>query len=108
MIEFDKKKNRHFPKGGQITPSDDVETISSIRFHQKMCEMGKESITEVKQVRRDINTLTLSVGDEDIDKIKNAIYDLCIKTMEIESSSTRRTDVYQLSIQLFPFTKNGE
>ena len=108
LIEFDNNKKRHFPKGGQITPSEDVEIISSIRFHQKMCEIGKESITEVKQGRRDINTLTLSIGAEAYEKIKSTIFEACKKTMEIESSSSNKTDVYQLNIQLFPFTKSGE
>lgn len=83
-----------------------AQAMALIRYHQKMIDLGKESITRVKSARRDISALTLTVSEslaqeikEDIQAFKKAVLE------KAESSATAGESIYQLNIQLFPVTE---
>ena len=107
LIEFNADEGRHRPKGGTITPAKQVQTMAAIRYHQKMIEIGRESITSVDVSKREINSLTMCMSDDEFEKIKEYVRKTCEKAMKTEGSSTNKKNIYQLNIQFFPFTKDG-
>ena len=109
LIAFSPEKGRYEQVGGQIKPDRKVGKMASVRFHEKMLDIAKESITRVPQARRDFNAMTICVSDETADKIKELTQEFCKKILEIEQDDLNHADqVYQLNIQLFPFTKKSK
>ena len=95
--------------GGQIKPDRKVGKIAALRFHEKMLDIAKESLIRVPPSRRDYNVLTVCVSDETSQKIKKLIHELCEKIFELEKlENNEANQVFQVNIQLFPFTKPQE
>jgi uncharacterized protein (TIGR02147 family) len=82
-----------------------VELMAAIRYHQKMIEAAKEAIAKIPPERRDINAITITIGHNDFVRAIEILHDAIKKILQLEANSQLRTDVYQLNIQLFPFTK---
>lgn len=108
LVEFCNERGRHIAKGGQITPEREVSTLAAVSFHQKMIEMARESLTQVPEDRREINTITLCLTKGKVKTLRQEILRLCQRALEIEESDEERADVYQFNVQLFPFTKDSE
>lgn len=105
LIKFDTVLNRYIQTGNQIMPDRKVQGLASIRYHQKACEIARESISSVSALRRDLNVLTLCLSDEAAQEIKIALHEACKKAMDIEKSTKNHDQVYQINVQLFALTK---
>lgn len=105
LISFDRETNRFVQSGGQIRNDRQVSVMAAIRYHQRMIELGKESITMVPEGRRDINALTVNVTNETAALIKQKVSEFCQAILKLEEQNQGGDQVYQLNIQLFPFTK---
>lgn len=106
-IKFDKKNNRYRPSRETIETEQDLENMSIIRYHQKMIEMGKESITQVDPDQRSINGLTLCIPEELIPTMKEKIDKLLDEFVELEEDK-ESSRIYQVNVQLFPFSKQNQ
>ena len=108
LVKTDENSGRLTQEGGQIEPNRLVEKLAAIRYHETMLDIAKESINRIEPERRDFNALTVCISDETAAKLKALIYDFCSKIMELENSQSQHGDqIYQLNIQLFPFTKKN-
>ena len=105
-------------KEGTLKPSDPVahteveiqEEIASLiakNFHQEMLTRAAESMDRIVPEKRDIRALTLAISRDQAEKIKTmnvqhmkAILDVALEDEPIE-------DVYQLNVQWFPLTAEG-
>ncbi len=96
------------PTHEKITTGDEINSIAVIRYHNKLIEMGRESITRVKEDSRDISAVTVSIAPEQIPKMKEAISEFRKKLMAIEDQCQSANCVYQMNIQLFPLTSPPE
>lgn len=105
VIDYDGEKQTYVQVGRSIYPDRDVEVMAAVRFHQKMIEIAKEAVTKTSENRREINAMTLSLSREGFEEIRKAILELCKKSMTVEENDKNKSDVYQLNVQLFPFTK---
>lgn len=105
LIKFDQKKQRHVVTDQAIRPDRDVNTLAATRHHQKMCELAAEALTRVKAANREFNTLSVCVTKEDAMEISALIYELCEKIVRIEEKAKKKSQVYQINLQLFPLTK---
>ena len=105
VIDYDDEKQTYVQVGRSIYPDRDVEVMAAVRFHQKMIEIAKEAVTKTSENRREINAMTLSLSREGFEEIRKAILELCKKSMTVEENDKNKSDVYQLNVQLFPFTK---
>jgi len=54
VIRFDAEKGRYVRSQERIRTDSEVDSIAVVRYHQKMIEMGKESITTIDEKRRDV------------------------------------------------------
>ena len=106
LITYDRKRAKHVPTGGQILPDRDVERMASVRFHQKMCDLARDAITRVTASRREMNTLTVRIGDDVAMKASEILYRACEQIMKLETESKSSGDqIYQINVHLFPLTK---
>ncbi|MFW7379284.1 MAG: TIGR02147 family protein [Oligoflexus sp.] len=82
-----------------------VRGIGFTRYHQKMIEMGKESLANAKGNKRDVSASTISVDEATFHKIKSMIHEFNAKVMTECGEAEHPDRVYQLNIQLFPFAE---
>ena len=95
-------------EGAPITTGNDVASMALVRFHQRMIELGRESITTIDQKRRDIGAITVCVSDRMAQRMKEEVqaFRKRLLRMAEESEINRDPDqVYQVNIQMFPMSK---
>lgn len=107
LIRFDDRKKRHISTGTPILPDRAVTHIAAVAFHQKMCEVAAEALSRVPAVQREYNTVTFCASHEEAMAISGLIYELCEKIVRLEQKATKKTQVYQVNLQLFPLTKRS-
>jgi uncharacterized protein (TIGR02147 family) len=105
FINKDSKTGKYKRSKARIHTPFEVDSLAIVRFHQKMIEMGKESITRISEKEREINALTANIPAEALPLLREKITQL-MDEMENLESETKGGRVYQLNIQLFPFTKS--
>ena len=105
LIRFDSERKRLVPTEKQVFPDRKVKAMASIRYHQKACEIARESVTAVASHRRDLNVLTICASEKSILAMKDIIHEAGRKLMEIESNETDREHLYQINLQIFSLTK---
>ena len=105
LFELDQEGNlSRSPQSYRTT--DDVADISMKKHHEQTLDLAKESLHRDPVLERDFTTVTMA-----IDKRKLSTAKELIRKFEDELSdlleSGHRTDVYRLSVQLFPLAKIG-
>ena len=104
-VAYDEKSGNYFRKKDKIHTPFEVDSLGLIRFHQKMIEIGREAITRVDEESREIGALTVNVPMSAVPLMKEKIRQMMD---EIEALETKEGDreVFQLNVQLFPFTRS--
>jgi uncharacterized protein (TIGR02147 family) len=100
-VEYSSDLNRWVQSEVRINIPAGAKNLSIIRFHQKMAELGKESITRIPAVSRDISALTIPMDPVLFDHLKNAISTLKQEALEKAESIPNPAEIYQFNIQLF-------
>jgi uncharacterized protein (TIGR02147 family) len=104
-------RDNHYKRTPEsITTPSEVEGLAVVRFHQKMMESAKESITRIKEERRSIAAVTVCLSEDKIAEIKKKIDQLMHEVIALEGaeSSKESAAVFQLNVQFFPFTKGQD
>ena len=107
LIRFDSKRNRYIQSGGHVRSDRVIEKFAAIKFHETMCDMAKESITQIEVERRDLNSITLCLSEESAMKLSEKFADYCDEIVQYEEQTQVRTQIFQVNLQLFPFTKKS-
>ncbi len=104
-VDFNDATNKYVRKKDKIHTPFEVDSLGLIRFHQKMIEIGREAITRVDEESREIGALTVNVPMSAVPIMKEKIRQMMD---EIEALETKEGDreVFQLNVQLFPFTRS--
>jgi uncharacterized protein (TIGR02147 family) len=92
----------------QVVTRAEVDSLAIVRYHQKMIEIGRESITTVPEDQRDIRAVTVTLPSELIPVLKGKIEELVMEIAALEDpsrSEARGEQVVQVNVQMFPFTK---
>jgi uncharacterized protein (TIGR02147 family) len=105
VIERDGERWRR--SEGVVATDAEVDSMAIVRYHQKMIEIGRESITQVHEDRRDIRAVTVSVPRSLLPVLKGKIQEWVAEAVALESGAgdAPADDVVQINIQMFPFTK---
>ncbi|MEZ4741944.1 MAG: TIGR02147 family protein [Bdellovibrionota bacterium] len=107
LIAFDQTKNRFVQTNGQVMPDRNIANVGAIRFHQKMCEIARDSIALVPAERREINSLTVSVTEETAMEMSTILYKACQDIMKLENKCRNKDQVFQINMHLFPMTRKN-
>jgi uncharacterized protein (TIGR02147 family) len=105
LIEFDPSRGRHVQRGGDITPSAEIDGIAAMRFHQMMLQLAGLSLGAVTDEDYDINALTLRLSLRNFEKAQKILGEAFLKIYRLESVSSEDERLYQANFQLFPLTK---
>ena len=104
-IRKDINSDKYF-KSGQVIETDAVvDSLAVTQYHQQMIEMAKDSITRIHESVRTVNAVTVSVPVAAVPLINDQINKLLDGVLALEAETEKHSDVFQLNVQLFPFTK---
>ncbi len=93
------------PTKGRISTGDEIASLAITRYHQRMIEMGKESLTSVDSTLRDISSISIAIPANLMPELKKEISQFRKKLLAMASESQEPDTVYQMNVQLFPLTK---
>lgn len=105
LVVFDAATKRYTQTQKRIATGQRVRGIGFTRYHQHMIDMGKESLTRVAGSDRDISAITVSVDEATYQKMKALAHEFQMKMLDIAEGVENPDRIYQMNIQLFPFTK---
>ena len=99
--------------GGSFKPTERIVTTGE-RWHslaieslqEQLIELGKGSIRRFPKERRDISTITMSISPDDFGRIKTILQECRQQILKVVHESQTAESVYQLTMQLFPMTKD--
>lgn len=90
-----------------VTTGDEIASHAVVRFHQRMIEIGRESITNFDHTERNVSSVTLACSEQTFDKIADEISAFRKRILELSEQESSADRVYQLNIQFFPFTRKS-
>jgi uncharacterized protein (TIGR02147 family) len=105
FLERTKEQGHYVVATKYIATARNVRSLALVRYHHNMIELARESLLAVHGSRRDISSVTLSAKEEDLEKIKVEIENFRNHILKTYDNSEVANQVYQLNLQLFPFTK---
>ena len=79
-----------------------------VTYHKEMLELASQSIDICKSKNRDVSSITMGVDLATARKIKKKMQDFRTYIQELVEQSGDGTEVFQLNMQWFPFTKIKE
>jgi uncharacterized protein (TIGR02147 family) len=105
VIRFDAGKGRYVRSQEKIRTDSEVDSMAVVRYHHKMIEMGKESITTIDEARRDVRAVTVALPEKSIAILKGKIEEWMAEIAQLERDEDEAEQVIQINVQMFPFTK---
>lgn len=88
-----------------ITTGNQWKDLSVQMFQEATLNLALQSLRNHPKERRDFSTLTMSIGREDLGKIKEATRAFRKSVVKIVQESPSSEAVYQMNIQFFPMTR---
>lgn len=104
-VRVDEKHGRYIRSDGRISTDAEVDSMAIVRFHQKMIEIGRESITAVPEQQRDVRAVTVSLPTAALPILKGKIQEWIAEVAAMEQDGATGDQVVQVNVQMFPFTK---
>jgi uncharacterized protein (TIGR02147 family) len=104
LIVFDKDQGTYRQTQLRVSTGHRVQGMALVSYHQRMIEHGKAALTRIDGQRRDISAVTVNVNEETARKLKSMIHAFQLQLLDAADRSGGGDQVYQINIQLFPFT----
>lgn len=88
----------------KVRTTEDVQSQALKESHIETLEMGKKKLEEVEVELRDFSSMTIAMDLEKLPEVKTVIREFRQKVSALLRDG-KKTDVFQLAIQLYPLTK---
>lgn len=105
MLRFMKGASTLAPTGGDVVTEAEVDDLAAVVYHQTMIAIAKESITRIAPGEREVSGLTLSLPRDCMADVKAKTQEFLDYIQSLENREGSARDVYQVNVQVFPFTK---
>ncbi len=96
---------RYHPQQTRISTGDEIASMAITRYHQKMIDLGKESLTSIPSPLRDISSISISIPEHLIPELKQEISAFRKKILAMADQNQNPEAVYQMNVQLFPLSR---
>jgi uncharacterized protein (TIGR02147 family) len=105
-LVYKNPQTQKFEQNGNVRTPAEVDNLALVGYHQKMMEAASESITRVHEDLRDIQSVTLALPSAAVSVLKGKIGEWVseLLLLEAEHISQEEKEVFQVNLQLFPFT----
>lgn len=101
-----KERERYVKTNRLLTTSNPNQSKTVTRYAQHMINQGKNTIELLDADVRNISWLTMSISDENYPVLVDEIRAFRRKIMQLASSDTNASRVYQMNLQLFPLSES--
>ncbi|MBN1600379.1 MAG: TIGR02147 family protein [Chitinispirillaceae bacterium] len=88
-----------------VTTGEKWKSIAVRSFQKEACSLAASAIDSVPKDERDISTVTVSLNNEGVNRIREALADLRREIIEIAASCHSVDRAFQVNLQLFPVSK---
>jgi uncharacterized protein (TIGR02147 family) len=109
LIVYDRELGRHRKTDDDVIVDRSFDHMAMARYHQKMIEMARDSVTVVPEDERDHNALTVCIPPSVFERLKALSDELVDQALAMErdaATSSEPKQVYQLNTNLFRLTKS--
>lgn len=110
-LGYVRKEGGRYEREGVVATPREVDAVALVRYHQEMIGRGAEAITRIDEDLRDIQAVTVRLPVASVPLLKAKIEEWTREILALEKegeSATGGADVFQVNIQMFPFTRTGE
>ncbi len=90
-----------------LRTTEDINSQALILSHLETLDMGKKKLEEVYVDLRDFSSLTIAMDLEKLPELKTIIREFRQKVSALVKDG-KKTEVFQMAIQLYPMTSNNE
>ena len=88
-----------------ITTGREWRSLAIQSFQEETIEMAKESLARHRKELRDISTITMNIGPEDLQRLKELTQQFRNTVIRYVNDNASPESVYQMNVQLYPLTK---
>ena len=106
MITWDKDKAKYLLPVSDVTSSEDVQSLGVFLYLKSVSDLATEALMKLPEKRRDISAVTICASEETLLKIKKEVADFHERLLELSRGDSKKDQVYQVNVHVFPFTKN--
>jgi uncharacterized protein (TIGR02147 family) len=92
------------PTNSVLTTGKSWKSLAIRSFQQQSINLAMEAFERFTPEERDISTVSIAVGKDDMEEIKRVTGEYRRTVLQIASASEKPDRVYQLNIQLFPLS----
>lgn len=100
-----KKDQGYMATGTFLSTGDRWESAAIQSFQKMMATLGADALVRFPKKERDISTLSVSLGEENFNRVTEIIREAREKIRQIENSETLPEKVYQVNFQVFPLSR---
>ena len=106
-VLLDANTGRWGKSADTVATAGEVDSLAIVRYHQKMLDVARESITVLDEDRRDVRAVTVSIPAAMIPLLKGKLEALVLEVaaLERECGAVAADEVVQVNVQMFPFTR---
>jgi uncharacterized protein (TIGR02147 family) len=93
-----------------VSSGDEWQSLAIQKYQSETIELAREALYAVPKTHRDISTLTLSISESSLQRMKERIKECRRELLDIAKADENADRVYQLNLQLFPLSSfnNGK
>jgi uncharacterized protein (TIGR02147 family) len=91
-----------------ISTGDEVLSLNVVNYHKQVSRLAEDAFDRSVREERDISALTLGISAEAFNRIKARIQSFRKEIMEIAGESDDPDRVFQMNLQFFPVSRQGE
>jgi len=108
-VLYDSEENTYVKTQERVSSGHRVKGMGLLRYHQQMIGRGMEALSNVPGKRRNIATITLNCDEKTAAEYKSRVTMFLTELLddaEKKSEENGGDQVYQINVQLFPFTES--
>ncbi len=106
LISRDQETGNYKPTHSRISTGDEIASLAITRYHQKMIDLGKESLTSIHAQARDVSSVSIAIPSSLLPEVKKEISLFRKKLLNMAEQASNADVVYQTNIQFFPLSRD--
>ncbi|MEN9809939.1 MAG: hypothetical protein RLZZ488_1506 [Pseudomonadota bacterium] len=105
--KLDGSQKRYVALQNDVATGPEVAGVAMVRYHQTLLDLARAAVVDCPAEERDINSLVLTLSQEQFDGLKEKIQDFSQRIYQDHPPAETQdgSRVVQISMQIFPLTK---
>jgi uncharacterized protein (TIGR02147 family) len=105
LITIDPELNTYRQTTDRVNIGHRIKGMALVSYHISMIDHAKAALTSNSAQRRDVSAVTVSVNEETAKKLRAMIHTFQLQLLDEADRGGVGDEIYQINIQLFPFTE---